>query len=212
MNIIFDYDGTLHDTAYIYCRGFQKAYDYLALRGYAQPKKLEESKITGYLGVTPVDAWKSEVPEIDEKALNKAVKITGDEMARLVRLGKSKLYDNVTTTLEFLKEKDHRLIILSNCTSEYRKLHMESFQLDRYFYEFYAAESFGYIPKHEIFNTIRSDFPGNYAVVGDRYADLEVAFKHNLLSIGCLYGFPEKGELDDANYLITDISELIKIL
>ena len=36
MNIIFDYDGTLHETLYIYKPAFLKAYDWLVKNGYAE--------------------------------------------------------------------------------------------------------------------------------------------------------------------------------
>ena len=57
-----------------------------------------------------------------------------------------------------------------------------------------------------------SEHPAVYAVAGDRFQDMEIAKKHHLLSVGCTYGYGEPHELEDADFRISDIRELVDIL
>jgi len=49
-------------------------------------------------------------------------------------------------------------------------------------------------------------------VVGDRYYDIESGKANDCITIGCLYGYGKKEELEDADYLIEDIRELRELL
>ena len=49
-------------------------------------------------------------------------------------------------------------------------------------------------------------------MAGDRFQDMEIAKKHHLLSVGCIYGYGEPHELEDADFRISDIRELVDIL
>jgi FMN phosphatase YigB (HAD superfamily) len=111
-------------------------------------------------------------------------------------------------TLRELKERGYYLLILSNCRIAYMEAHRKAFSLDEVIDDYYAAESYDFIPKEEIFLKIRERYPGDYVIIGDRDKDIRTALVHGLRSVGCTYGFAAPGELDAADIRIGDITEL----
>ena len=53
MNLLFDYDGTLHDTAHIYIPAFRLAYRTLVERGLAPSQDFTDEEIKSWLGYSP---------------------------------------------------------------------------------------------------------------------------------------------------------------
>ena len=107
----------------------------------------------------------------------------------------------------------YTLVFLSNCRNAYKDAVRRAFGFDAWFSAYYTSEQFGGIPEGAIFETIREEFPGPYAVVGDRDKDLAIARVHKLPSIGCLYGYGSAEELSGATLLAgkpSDIPSLIQ--
>ena len=73
-----------------------------------------------------------------------------------------------------------------------------------------CSEEHDFIPKYEILARIKDRYPSGMAIVGDRKHDLEAGRKNNIYTIGCKYGFASEDELDDADIIINDISDLKK--
>lgn len=209
--IIFDYDGTLHNSIKIYKPAFMKAYDYLVANGYANKREFEEEEISRFLGLSATDMWNTFMPNLPKNEKEKCSSIIGESMIEYIDKGKAKLYDGTIETLNKLNEYGYKLIFLSNCKSSYMNKHIERFNLDKYFIDFYCSEDFDFIPKYEIFRLIKGKYQGEFIVVGDRFVDMELAKKHNLFSIGCGYGYGNNDELKDADYIIDNINEIIDI-
>ena len=209
--IIFDYDGTLHNSIKIYEPAFMKAYDYLVANGYANKREFEEEEISRFLGLSATDMWNTFMPNLPKNEKEKCSSIIGESMIEYIDKGKAKLYDGTIETLNKLNEYGYKLIFLSNCKSSYMNKHIERFNLDKYFIDFYCSEDFDFISKYEIFRLIKGKYQGEFIVVGDRFVDMELAKKHNLFSIGCGYGYGNNDELKDADYIIDNINEIIDI-
>ncbi|MCM1225832.1 MAG: HAD hydrolase-like protein [Clostridium sp.] len=208
MNIILDFDGTIHDCGKIYVPAFRIGYKYLTDKGFAQPHEYSDSEITSYLGFTVKEMWRRFMPDLADEQKDICGKIIADEMTRLTECGKAKLYNGAEAALAELKNAGHRLIFLSNCMRSYMEMHRKAHDLDRFYSNFYCTEDFGFKSKPDIFKEIRGNFDGEFIVVGDRFLDLEIADVYSLKSIGCLYGYGEKGELNGATITIKDVSEL----
>ena len=209
--IIFDYDGTLHNSIKIYKPAFNKAYDYLVSNGYAQEREFTEAEISQYLGLSAKDMWNSFMPNLPSCEKEKCSSIIGEAMVEYISLGQAELYDGSVETLNKLKQLGYKLIFLSNCKISYMKKHIKAFDLDKYFIDFYCSESYDFRPKYEIFEVIKEKYKGDFIVVGDRYVDMELAKKHSLTSIGCTYVYGNYNELVDADYIIDNIEEIIYI-
>lgn len=208
MNIILDYDGTVHDCAKIYVPAFRIGYKYLTDSGLAPIHEYSSKEISSYLGYTAKDMWQRFMPELAEQYQSECGRIIGIEMMNMINNGCSVLYDGAKKALETLKDSGHRLIFLSNCMRNYMDAHRAAHDLDSFYSDFYCTEDYGFKSKPEIFKSIREKYDGEFAVVGDRFLDLEIADIYSLKSVGCLYGYGEKGELDKASVKINSISEL----
>lgn len=210
-NLLFDYDGTLHDSMKIYAPSMQFSCDLLAARGLTEARTLSEEELRPCIGMTPEEMWRHFAPDIGREDKERCSQLVGEHMYELVRRGEAKLYDGVPEALEELRRMGFRLILLSNCPTAYLEAHAEQFELGRYFEGLYCAEQFGYRPKYEIFPELRERYDGPFAVVGDRRQDMEIAQRCGVPAIGCLYGYAEPGELDCAEYLASDPSELPRL-
>lgn len=211
-NIIFDYDGTLHESIHIYAPAFRKAVRYLASKHLMLQIDDTDQEIAKWLGYTAKDMWSGFAPHIPEVEQRICSQMIGEEMLLLLQMGKARLYPRGLETLAELKNGGHTLIFLSNCKIAYMEEHKKHFSLERYFDGFYCSEQFDFIPKYEIFEQVKKDFSGEFVVIGDRFADIEIGIKHNIKSIGCLYGYGEKNELCGADETVEDVGEILRLL
>ena len=208
LNVILDFDGTIHDCAAIYVPAFRVGHKYLVDSGLMEYREYSDEEIISYLGFSPKEMWDNFAPDLPDEEKKKVTIMVSDHMAKLAEEGKARLYDGAKETLRALKRQGHTLIFLSNCLHSYMELHRRVHGLDEFFSAYYCSEDYGYIRKPEIFEYIKKEHEGMYVVVGDRYFDLEVAWEHRLKSIGCDYGYGERDELVRANMIINDIREL----
>lgn len=209
--IIFDYDGTIHNTLGIYEPAFRAAYQWLTEQTGIKEQKIESSRIAGWLGLNSKEMWDTFLPELDQRYKDQASKMVGDLMIRQIREHKAKWYPGAEKVLTTLKKQRYHLVILSNCKVSYRKAHWEEFRMERWFDRFYDCESYGFRPKTEIVQDIIQEYAGPYLVVGDRKKDLECARSCKSPFVGCLYGYGEKGELDGADYFVEHIEEIVEL-
>jgi phosphoglycolate phosphatase len=133
-------------------------------------------------------------------------------MLNQINLGNAELYTNSLRTLEKLKKRGYTLIFLSNCGANYMEASRKQFDLDRYFDYMYCAESYDFIPKDEILTKIKSRFPENQVIVGDRFHDIQAGIKNNVDSIWCEYGYGKAEEAEGASVRIKDIGDIINFL
>ena len=210
--IIFDYDGTIHDGLVIYGPAFRLAYNYLKELGFI-PKESEisDEKIGSFLGYSSVDTWSVFRPDLPLEIKNVCSEMITQGLLAFVKMGKARLYENSLDMLRSLKDKGYSLVFLSNCKRGYMEAHIKSFGLDKYFDGFYCTEDFGFTPKHEIFEYIEKEFNGDFAIIGDRFHDIEVALKHNIFAVGCNYGYGSLNELSDADIVVDKVGEINNI-
>ena len=214
MNLLFDYDGTLHDSSATYLPAFRKTLAWLGEHGYDVDREYSDEQIGYWLGFSAKDMWNSFAPELDDAVKETCSKMIGAEMRRLTEAGKARLYPGVPATLERLKAEGHRLFFVSNCHHSYMEMHRKAFDLDRYFSDFYCCEDYGWIPKADLFPTIQKAWGtgivahDDFMIVGDRFHDIETAVRNDLLSIGCAYGYGSPDELSGADIIVNSVSEI----
>jgi phosphoglycolate phosphatase len=209
--LLFDYDGTLHDSAAIYPPAFRKMYRKMVLDGVAPQREWADEEITCWLGYNAMDMWRDFMPNATPEQRDFYGAEIGREMIQTIRDGGARLYPHTLEVLEELKRRGYSMLILSNCKEEYLQAHRESFDFDQFFSGYYAAETYDFMPKHEIFSTIQMEHPGTFTVVGDRFHDMELARRNHLPAVGCRYGFGTESELDYAQHTIQDIRELLEL-
>lgn len=212
MNILLDYDGTIHNTMLIYIPAIRNTFDYLVKNDLANERVISEKEISGWLGLTPKEMWDTFMPSLSKNTKDLCIKMVGNYMSKALENGSAHLYSDAFEALTDMKKAGHNLIFLSNCTHKYMEDNRRIFNLDQYYKSFYCSEDFGYKEKYEIFKSILADLPGEYIVVGDRYKDIEIKKYFDVKTIGCLYGYGSKEELEDADYKALTPSDIGKIV
>ena len=195
--VVFDFDGTLHDTMRIYPAAFAEGYRLLVERGLAPARTFTRDEAARNIGLTAREAWELVAPEVDPAAAQRV----GQAMDRMIATGQGRLVPGAPAMLDRVRAAGLACVFLSNCRVAYQQAAREAFGLDRWFCAYYNAEKFDGAPKERIFETIRRRHEGGFAIVGDRCKDIAVARAHGLPSVGCLYGCAAPGELDGATVL-----------
>lgn len=211
-NLIFDYDGTLHDCIRIYAPAFRQVCRLLAAQGYMEQREWSETEISRWLGYSSREMWDAFAPDLPEEQKKRCSEQIGAEMLRQIQAGNARLYPHVPEILERLKKQGYCLIFLSNCRKAYMEAHRRQFGLERYFSEFYCTEDYDWKPKTEIFPEICRQFAGEFLVIGDRKHDREVARQFHLPFIGCSYGYGKKEELAGADFLAQSPEDILGFL
>lgn len=206
--LVFDYDGTIHETMRIYEPAFRKSFRWLVDEGLVEYEDISSERISSWLGMNSVDMWNAFHPELPEEIRWRASGIVGEEMISLIEGGTARWYEGAETILDRFRSSGFPMVILSNCKSSYRDAHWSCFDMGRWFGRWYDCESFNWAPKTEIIRQIAADHPGDLIVIGDRASDMEAARAAGAPFIGCLYGFGTGGELDGSDTLVNSVREI----
>lgn len=207
-NLIFDYDGTIHQSMKTYAPAFRDTCKWLMDNGYLPYREYTDDEISYWLGFNSTDMWSSFLPDAEPELREKVRVMLGENMGERVERGDAALFPQTEKVLSELKEKGHTLIFLSNCRIKYMERHKRVFGLERFFDYFYCCEEFDFIPKYQIFRLINLQHKGQYIVIGDRFHDIETADRNGLRSIGCGYGYGSAEELSKADVIVNDITEI----
>ncbi len=210
--LVFDWDGTLHNTEVLYANAVRHAVKRLYESGLCEWREYSDHELSVYLGMSAADMWNSFMPQLAAEWKQKASVMVGEEMIRQIENSGAMLYEGTKETLCRLKEEGYELIILSNCKIAYLEAHRKEFVLDTYFTAYYPAERYDYLPKHEIMQRIMQEYPGIYTMIGDRRQDIDAGVKNHLRTVACDYGYGSVQELQDADIHIRDIRELVSVL
>jgi phosphoglycolate phosphatase len=210
--LIFDWDGTLHNTARLYGSAFRKAYRWLVSQGLAPERVYTDGEVSCYLGMNAPDMWNRFMPQLPQAIKDQASAMIGQEMVSAIQAGRAELYPGAAETLSELRTRGYEMVILSNCKRDYLEAHRAAFQLDQWFQGFYCCQDFQFAPKEEIFPTITQNHPGDFLVIGDRASDLKVAEIHNLPSIACAYGFGTPQEYARGDLVAQRVTDIPKLL
>ena len=101
--IIFDFDGTLHESISIYAPAFRKAYKFLTDRGYVKDRQWDDDEISIWLGYSPADMWEKFLPNLNRSVREQASLMIRDEMSCLLHNNKGRLYEGSLEVLNHLK-------------------------------------------------------------------------------------------------------------
>ena len=198
VNLLFDYDGTLHNSLQIYAPAVQAAYDRLVELGYAEPRSWPAEVLQQWIGLSPDEMWDRFQPHLPQAEREASIALVGQRMQELLLAGRAELYPGIPEVLETLCSQGYRLLLLSTCPQAYLDAHRKQFSLERYFSGLYCGEAFGYQPKHEICRRLMEQYDGDFVAIGDRRTDMEIGLQNRFPAIGCLYGFGTTGELAEA--------------
>ena len=208
--VVFDFDGTIHDTKRLYGSAFRTAYEFLVNGGYAEPALYSDDDVSKYLGMTAPEMWQSFMPQLPPETREEAGAIIGREMNKGVLGGKAVMYSGIDEALTELKKRGCSLMILSNCRHSYMEAHRTALGLDKWVDDYFCGEDYGFIPKEDIFTLIMQKYPSrSFVMVGDRASDIAAGVKNGVPSVGCLYGFGSPEELAQASCTVSSPRGLV---
>lgn len=213
MVLVFDYDGTLHDTAKLYGNAFRNAYADLVKDHYAPDRYYSDDYMARYLGLSPPAMWNAFMPELPEDVWKKASFKVRKGMISGIEEGKAVLYPGVKEMLDELKMNGYSMVILSNCYHAYLEAHRKYFELDRWFCGYYCSEDWDFALKEEILKGVMQDHPDErYLVIGDRDSDFKAGILNKVPVIGCAYGFGTEEELKMCDAVAHEPASLTRII
>ena len=102
--LLFDYDGTLHESLRIYAPAMQAVYDGLSDRGLAPPRQLTDREVRSWIGMPPERAWDCLLPGLAEAEKRRAIEQVGTGMLARIEDGGAQLYPGVPEALSTLKK------------------------------------------------------------------------------------------------------------
>ncbi|MGM0641763.1 MAG: HAD family hydrolase [Thermotogota bacterium] len=204
--IIFDLDGTLVNTVNVTIPAFENVLDDLKAKNLLKilPDKKEILKYIGY----PIDQIFTNLFLSDDKELiEESVKLLDHYEEIVIEENENIFFDGVFEVLDYLKGKDYKIMILSNCNTVYLESILNK-GLTKYIDNPYCSEMFNWKDKEVVMREIIDmNKKEEYVMVGDRKHDIKAAKDNGIKSIGCDYGYGES-EIDTADIIINDIREL----
>lgn len=198
MILVFDFDGTIHQTDLAYKKAIEESLDELGL-------SIEDYDYRSFIGMAPKEVW--DIIFKDDRDKDPYIRKNGDRIIKHMKES-GRLYEGAEEVLSKLKDK-YELIILSKCRRAYMEAAREKFDLDRFFTAYLVGEDYNFLDKYKI---LRKEIKDNYIMIGDRKEDIEAGFKNKMTSIFASYGFGKESEGARADYKISSIKELLDIL
>lgn len=209
--LIFDFDGTLHNTAVSYHKALAYGARAARSRGWGEIS-ISRGQAESLLGCPPGEAWSRLAPGLDEVCRSELTALVGQEMDRLIVAGEGALYPQVHETLGYLQDAGYALYLLSNARVAYLQTALQAYGLTSYFCQAIAAESYDFAPKEKIIRELLPRLESPVVVVGDRHHDMQGALLNGLDCVFCSYGFGSAGEGAQATCRIGALQELRDLL
>lgn len=214
--VLFDLDGTLTDSA----EGIKKSIIYALEKGnFSIP---DNATLDLFIGPPIIESY-VEHCGMDSETAKKYYKVF---QSRYNTIGKfeNKVYDGIPKVLKTLQENDFTLAVATAKPENTAREILDYFNLSQYFDIIKGAHNErGLVHKDDILEEALNEchnllpkgreFEIKY-MVGDRLYDMNAAHLHQCISIGVLYGFGSRHELEEANadYIVEDTIGISRVI
>lgn len=212
--MIFDLDGTLFKTETSVIPAYHAVMDQLRQEGLYHGATPPDERMLGSLGMLLDDIWKNILTDSSEAVRQRANELLLQYQLVGLREGQGELYPEVKSTLTKLHELGFKLYIASNGLEDYVNNVIKCQGLQHLFSGLYSAGGYQTKSKVDLVRILLTEHEIHSAwMVGDRSSDVEAGRENGLVVIGCDYaGFGDKRELDGADVIIQDITELLTLV
>ncbi|HZK44000.1 MAG TPA: HAD family hydrolase [Syntrophomonadaceae bacterium] len=209
--VLFDLDGTLTNPK----EGITKSVQYaLNKMGIVEENRDE---LTKFIGPPLVESFQRYYDMPEPKAWE-AIKAYREYFVDKGMLD-NQVYLEIPELLQVLTSKGCKLAVATTKPTIYAEQTLEHFGLASYFSIIIGSNLDGSrVDKKEIIQVIIESLGVNklddMVMIGDRKHDIIGAKQHNIDSIGVLYGFGSKDELEEAGatYIVPSVEELASLL
>ena len=209
--ILFDLDGTLTDPEIGITNGVMYALNKFGI------EVADRKELHCFIGPPLVDAFM----KYYGFSLEDAKKATAfyREFFRETGIYQNSVFEGIDKLLKTLKNAGKTLILATSKPQEFAEIVLKYFNLSRYFDCVVGATFDGTLNyKSDIIKVALEQCEitdiQNAVMIGDRHHDIEGAKENKLKSIGVLYGFGDREELENsgADYIVNSPFELMEIL
>lgn len=218
--ILFDLDGTLSDPSIGITNSVMHALEHWNI------KVAERSELYRFIGPPLMDSFQQFYGFTKEES-REALEIYREYFG-VKGLFENELYEGIEELLKELKARGKTIVLATSKPELYAKQILEHFGIDGYF-DFiggasmdevrvakadvirYALESLGMVKAGE---ELSEDVKEVTVMVGDRFHDIDGAKKNGLKSIGVLFGFGSREELENAgaDHIAENMDDILKIV
>lgn len=210
--IIFDMDGTLFKTELI----LESALTRTLSRLDSDSIGYKENPIEKYneiMGVPLEEVWSVLLVNPTTESINYANQIFQDSLIENIKSGIGSLHDDLEETLDYLVSRNFKLYIVSNGDIDYLKAIYDTYNLGKYFTDFFSINEVRTSSKSDLVAYIidKENIQVKY-IVGDRLSDFQAAKDNGIKSIGCKFYFSKADELKTSDYVIESLSQLKEII
>jgi len=202
-SIIFDLDGTLWDaTDKITIAWNEIAREERILDSDITPKRLQS-----LFGQPMSDIAAAIFANVDKAEQLRLIDLCAAREHEFLLRDGAPLYPNLEETLKYLYDK-YKLFIVSNCQAGYIEIFTKVTGLGKYFKGHLCPGDTGANKAENILEIISQHGLESPVYVGDTDGDNKASKKAGIPFVYAAYGF---GETTDVDYMISDLSELMKL-
>lgn len=207
---LLDFDGTVANTGIGITKGVAYALKYYGI------EITDLNSLTNFIGPPLSDSFQRYFDFSKEQSKEAVVKYR--EYYTPYGMYESELYEGILDLLETVKKQGGKIVLAtSKPESAARKL-LDYFKADSYFELITgASEDLSMNKKGDVIRYAMNkiNIPKEQAImIGDREQDIFGAKENELPSIGVLYGFGDRDELENAgaDYIVKDTKELKELI
>jgi len=207
--ILFDLDGTLLDSK----EGITKSVQYAL-------KKLgvvveDRRELVRFIG-PPLQESFENFYGVDGR---KGIQLYRECFVGEKKMLENEMYPGIPELLTQLKESGKKLVVATSKPTEYSKIILNHFGLASFFEEIQGSElDLSLVEKEDVIRVVLEKFPDypkeKIIMIGDRRHDIHGAKVNGLKSIGVLYGYGSREELETAgaDQIVETAEELYPLL
>lgn len=210
-HIIFDLDGTISDPKIGIINSVKYAIEKMNL------KSLSDQELETFIG-PPLGASFKEYFKLDDEGIAKAVAFFREYFSEK-GIFENTLYPYIPQLLLEIANQGKQAYIATSKPTHFAKQIVEHFKINIYFAD--VEGSMMNTPDEEksaVLNRLIERNPEitseNAVMIGDRKYDIKAAQEHQIDTIGAVYGYGEKDELEDAGafFFAKNIDEISSII
>lgn len=204
--LIFDLDGTLTDPAL----GFVRSVNFSLESHGITP--VEEDDLKKFIG-PPLDSAFREILHLDQDKNVSSFVSKYRERYSEVGFSENILYDGIPDVLVTLRGLGFRLGVCTSKRVDFAERILTLFDIRQHF-EFVNGGEVGIKKSSQLKALTNQNFVNSRSImIGDRYVDIEAAKANSMRSVGVLYGYGSKQEIEDANpeWIAIEPKALLKI-
>lgn len=195
MHLFFDLDGTLTNPRLGITRCFQYALEHMQRRAWTSDA-LEQ-----FIGPPLAESFGKVLETTDQSVIAQGVKLYRERFAT-TGLFENEVYPGIPETLTALQKAGFELLVVTLKPQFFGNQIIAHFTLDQYFRRIYGSElSGGRVNKSDLIRYVlqQENITAKDAVmIGDRSHDVLGAKANSVKSIGVLWGFGSRQELQEA--------------